>query len=295
MRFSDPRGRYLRPRKNALTHPEALFIGGACGGAVRVAVGPMLGSIALATSNLWESQEMSAEIIVERLFGLLVAGDRPGARRVVAEQLNTGASPEQVLTEVYWPVYELLNELSRSDKISQLAHHTAVRLLRVLVDSTSARMLESAPQNGRSVFACCAEDEQGELGAQMAVDLLESSGFRVTFAGGGVPTDEIQAAVQERRPDVLLMFCSSPSNLPDIRRLIDDLHDIGSCPHTQIAVGGGVFNRAEGLAEEIGADVWAEDPLELVDVLVHEPQQRAPEDQRTVGRGKTTPARRQAA
>ena len=240
---------------------------------------------------------MSAEIIVERLFGALVAGDRPGARAIVTEQLESGAAPEQVLTEVFWPAYELLNKLSRADQISHLAQNTALRLLRVLVDATSAQMLAGAAPNGRSVFACCAEDEQGELGAQMAVDLLESAGFRVTFAGGGVPTDEVRAAVQENRPDVLLMFCSSPSNLPDIRRLIDELHEIGSCPHTQIAVGGGVFNRAEGLAEEIGADVWAEDPLELVDVLIHEPEQRATEDQRTVGRGKTTTtgARRQAA
>ena len=53
------------------------------------------------------------------------------------------------------------------------------------------------------------------------------------------------------------------------------LLEIGACPHLQIVVGGGVFNRADGLAEEIGADLWACSPIELVDVLTENPAHRA--------------------
>jgi hypothetical protein len=49
-------------------------------------------------------------------------------------------------------------------------------------------------------------------------------------------------------------------------------------------VGGGVFNRAEGLAEEIGADLWAKDPTQLLERLAGEPERRATPEQRTVGR-----------
>ena len=66
--------------------------------------------------------------------------------------------------------------------------------------------------------------------------------------------------------------------------LIDTIREINATPDLQIIVGGGVFNRAEGLAEEIGADLWAQDPVELVDLMIHEPGQRATEEQRTVGR-----------
>ena len=61
-----------------------------------------------------------------------------------------------------------------------------------------------------------------------------------------------------------------------------------------IVVGGGVFNRAYGLAEEIGADLWAGDPLELVQVMNECPQRRMTGSQRTVGR-KRRPASRVAA
>ncbi|MEO1583601.1 MAG: B12-binding domain-containing protein [Planctomycetota bacterium] len=220
---------------------------------------------------------------VERFFETLIAGDRVASREVVNEYLSGGAAPEDLLIELYWPTYEMVQKLHRSDKLTNLAHHYATRLLRVLVDQTAARF-QFEPSVNRRVLAFCGPSDPDELAGQMAVDLLEMSGLTVKFAGGGIPRDEILSQVHEERPDVLLLFGSAPGDLPEIRLLIDTIREIGACHKTQIAVGGGVFNRAEGLAEEIGADIWATDPLELAHVLIEEPDQRATADQRTVGR-----------
>ncbi|MEM9082333.1 MAG: hypothetical protein AAGB34_01970, partial [Planctomycetota bacterium] len=64
-----------------------------------------------------------------------------------------------------------------------------------------------------------------------------------------------------------------------------------ACRQTQVVVGGGVFNRAEGLAEEIGADLWGEDPMDVIQAIVDEPECRMSQDQRTVGKGKQLPGR----
>ena len=136
------------------------------------------------------------------------------------------------------------------------------------------------------MFALCGPSEAEELGAQMAVDLIEAAGFDICFAGGGIANDEVLGRVHEESPDVLLMFSSAAQDLPNIRAMIDQLHEIGACPNLQIAVGGGVFNRAEGLAEEIGADVYGTSPLEMVDILIHDAEGRAGLAQRTVGRNR---------
>lgn len=232
---------------------------------------------------------MSAEILTERLFEAIIEGNRDAARRVLDEQHKAGVNPEMIVTDLCWPVYELVENMHRQDRLTTLAYNMATRMLRTIVDQASRDLLawSGAARNGRTVFACCGPTESSELGAQMAVDLLEASGFRVRFAGGAVPADEVQETVQSSRPDVLLMFCSEPRDLPEIRRLIDTLHEVGACPHTQIAVGGGVFNRADGLAEEIGADIWATHPLELVEILLDDAETRATPDQRTVGQVRT--------
>ncbi|MEM1331111.1 MAG: cobalamin-dependent protein [Planctomycetota bacterium] len=220
---------------------------------------------------------------IERLFEVLINGDRRGAQAVIEDALEIGLSPADLVAELFWPAYENLDKLYRKDQLTKLCYHLGTRLLRVLVDQNAAR-LEATGDAHRKVFAVCGPTDADELGAQMAVDLLESNGFAMTYAGGSIPNDEVLAQLHEDQPDVLLMFASAPSDLPSIRQLIDTIREIGACDKIQIVVGGGVFNRAEGLAEEIGADLWASDPLELVDVMVHEPERRAEVNQRTVGR-----------
>lgn len=226
---------------------------------------------------------MKSEQVIDRFFETLIAGDRPAARAAVAEARKSGSDPQTMIDELFWPTYQMIDRLFRSDQLASLNHHMAVRLLRVLVDQNAAH-LNCTASRGRSVFAVCGPNEGEELAAQMALDVLEGNGFGVTFAGSKIANDEVLARVNEEKPDVLLLFASASEDLPLIRQLIDMIREIGSCPNMQIAVGGGVFNRADGLAEEIGADAWASSPMELVDVLVNEPSRRAVAAQRTVGR-----------
>ncbi len=223
------------------------------------------------------------ELTRETFFNILVAGDRPAARSLVSRLLDEGVSPAELIEDLYWPMHEHLNKLRKCDQISTLAEHTASRLLRILVDQNAARLTMNATR-GRSVYAFCGPSEIEEMGAQMAVDMLEAHGFSVRFGGGGIANDEVLSLVQTQKPDVLLLFSSAPADLPNIRELIDKLQEIGACPDIQIAVGGGVFNRATGLAEEIGADLWAYSPMEVVEALVEEPARRAEANQRTVGK-----------
>jgi methanogenic corrinoid protein MtbC1 len=130
----------------------------------------------------------------------------------------------------------------------------------------------------------CGPNEPNELAGQMAADMLEANGYEVIFAGGGVANDEIIKTIGQIKPAILAVFSSIPQDLPHVRMMIDDLHDMGVCPEVQIVVGGGVYNRAEGLAEEIGADLWALSPSSLAETINACPDQRMDADQRTVGR-----------
>jgi methanogenic corrinoid protein MtbC1 len=229
---------------------------------------------------------MNAETLTLRLFEALIDGDRRTARSILADQFDSNVDPETIYVDLLWPTHEMIERLFRSDQLSVMAHNMATRLLRVLVDQAAGMLITDSSLPKRRVLAMCGANEQSELGAQMAVDLLEANGMEVCFAGGGVANDEVLARVNETKPDVLVWFSSVPTDLPDIRAMIDHLHEIDACPDIQIAVGGGVFSRADGLAEEIGADLWADHPLEMAETLIHDAAHRAPVDQRTVGRTK---------
>ncbi len=241
---------------------------------------------------------MSQHILIDRMFDALIDGDRDGARAILAEVQRQDTPADRIITDLFWPVYERIETLHRNDQISTLARHLATRLLRVLADQTAARLSRTQP-NGSTIFAVSGPTDPDELAAQMAVDLLEAHGYTVTFAGAGVATDEILARIQDTHPDHLLIFASAPRDLPEIRRLIDTLGEINA--HTQpaerpqIVVGAGVFRRAEGLAAEIGADLWADSPAALLQEIAARPHQRARPTQRTVGRNRPATAKSNAA
>ncbi len=222
-------------------------------------------------------------VLLERFFNSLISGDRPGARQIVHEAIDAGCDAEAILSNLFWPTLESVQQLHRRDQLSALSHHYATRLLRQLVDQNQLR-LDQKPRRDQKVLLVSGEDDAEELAAQMAADLLEADGYTVFFAGGGVANDEIVEQLGDLQADKLVIFGAIPPTVPYTRLLIDRLHDIGVCPKLQIIVGGGVFNRAEGLAEEIGADLWAATPSELIEVMQEKPRRRMTGDQRTVGR-----------
>ncbi len=228
---------------------------------------------------------MNTQAMVERLFPMLITGDRNGARSTVQEWLGEGLVSEALTQEVYWPLLELVDDLFRRDQLTTLSHHYATRLLRSLVDQAQANYRQK-DRCGRTMMLFCGGTEADDLAAQMVADLAEADGYEVSFGGGGIAYDELLGAVQEQQPDVLLMFSSAASDAPNIRRLIDTIRSIGACPDTQIAVGGGVFTRAQGLAEEIGADLWSNSPADMIARMNAEPTRRATADQRTVGQSR---------
>ena len=206
------------------------------------------------------------ESIVESLLPTLLQGDRATVRTQVARALATGLPAEQFTEQVAWPIHESLHKLHRHDQIERLSFNYATRLLRSVVDQVQLGYRRHQ-RNGRSVMLFCGAGENEDLGGQMAADLLEAAGYDVLFAGGGVARDEILEETQRRGPDFLVLFASSAADAPTIRSIIDQVRDVGADPGLEIVVGGGVFNRADGLAEAIGATRFARTPLELVKVL----------------------------
>ena len=221
--------------------------------------------------------------LAPRYAEALVAGDRQAARQIVRQALENGAAAGDLLNELVWPTMEMLQELFREDRVGVGGLNMATRLNRSITDQLCAA-LPRAEANGRTALVFCGADEPEELGGQICADLFESAGWTVKFVGGGVPEDEVLNLIGTVRPDLLVMFGTLPAGVPAVRKLIDYLRDVNACPDMQVMCCGGIYKRAEGLAEEIGADLFAPDAAEAVRVADEQRGRRATVDQQTVGR-----------
>ena len=212
----------------------------------------------------------------------LLAGDRTVARLII-ERAEAACGAYDLLTQLVWPTMETIQELYKDDRITVTQLNLATRLNRSITDQLCGK-LDRKADNGKKVLIFCGNDEPEELGGQICAELFESEGYCVKFAGGGVPDDEVLKLIGDVRPDLLVMFATRPSGVPAVRKLIDYLREVNSCPEMQIMCCGGIYKRAEGLSEEIGADLYAPDAVDAVKVAAEHPTKRASVEQQTVGR-----------
>jgi methanogenic corrinoid protein MtbC1 len=155
---------------------------------------------------------MNLESTVEQLFHLLVSGDRRRVQAFVATLGERGIPAERLANDVYWPVHEMLVKLFKHAQISRLSYNYATRALRQVAHQGAAAYVRSDTTRGR-VLMMCGPTEGEELGAQIAVDLLEAAGYEVFFGGAGVANDEVLAELTDTKPHTLVMWASAASDV----------------------------------------------------------------------------------
>ncbi|MFW6066232.1 MAG: cobalamin B12-binding domain-containing protein [Planctomycetota bacterium] len=203
---------------------------------------------------------------IEHVF----AGKRCEARELIYAAQDRGVPARKLLQKVVWPAMEQVERLYREDELPRISEHMATRINRMIADQLHG-MLAREPKNGRRMVVLCGDGESEELGAQIVADLFEAEGWTVWFLGSGVPNDEVLEFLGKRTPDVLCIHGTRPPEVPGVRNLISLIREVGICPDMQVMVVGGVFNRAEGLAEEIRADVYATDCCEALKSVEEHP------------------------
>lgn len=221
---------------------------------------------------------------LERYLKALLTGDRAQSRSIIEETLQSGMTASRVYMDVIWPIMIEIERLRKNDIIDTAQEAMATRINRTIVDQLQNK-LPRVESKSRQIVICSALDENSELGAQMIADLFESAGWNVRFLGGTVNNDDIIEFVHSYTPDVLLVYGIGPKRAPEVRHLIDTIREINAWPDMKIMLSGGIFDRAEGLWEEIGADLYAPNPEEAVKVA-SAGQQEIKKPTRTINRRK---------
>jgi methanogenic corrinoid protein MtbC1 len=197
--------------------------------------------------------------------------------------MQTGTPAAGVYLEVIWPIMCEIDRLLRAETITPAQEHLATRINRTIVDQLQNK-LPRKEQKEKTVVICCPDMELQELGAQITADLFESDGWDVRFLGGGLTNDDLLAYANEIGPDILLIYGTEPRQAPAVRQLIDIIKDVNAWPDMKVMVSGGLFNRAEGLWEEIGADMFAPNAAEAIQLADN--VKPAPKPEATINRRK---------
>ncbi|MCP4374558.1 MAG: hypothetical protein GY794_00040 [bacterium] len=200
----------------------------------------------------------------------LFSGKRCEARELIFAAQDRGISASKLLKSVIWPAMEQVDRLYRDNHLSRIAEHMATRINRMIADQLNG-MLARKPKNGKRMVVICGKGESEELGAQITSDLFEAEGWSVWFVGAGVANDEVLELTGTIQPDILTVYGVQAVDVPSVRKLIELIREVDPCDNMQVLVAGGVFNRADGLADEIRADLYAGDAAAALKTVAKHP------------------------
>lgn len=239
----------------------------------------------------WRRPPMSEPLLVRYLQPLL-AGRRAECFELIQDALTQGKEPEKIAFDVIWPAMAQVDRLFRDDRIDIAINNMACRINRTITDQVQAYLPKTTP-HGRRIIIACSDDEREAIGGQMLADLFQAAGWEVYLLSAAIPDDEMLKLVGHLRPEVLMIYGTQPPDVPNVRRFVELIREIGVCPSMNIVASGGVFNRVDGLWQEVGADAFVGQPREVVGAVL-ELSPRVP-GQRKIGIVKKRRRRRKVA
>ncbi|MCU0259426.1 MAG: cobalamin-dependent protein [Ilumatobacteraceae bacterium] len=204
---------------------------------------------------------------LERYTAAALRGSRLDAADIAAEQLTSAGDlghPVDLIGRLLAPSQRLVGERWANQLCSVGEEHAATFVTESVLASLAVGF-EPEPTHGTIVVAC-AEGEWHSLPARMAAELLICSGWRVIYLGPATPAAQLRSYLAGVDVDAVGISATITANLPGAARSVAVARKLG----LPVVVGGRALGESDHRARALGADGWAADladGLDLDDVL----------------------------
>jgi methanogenic corrinoid protein MtbC1 len=200
----------------------------------------------------------------------LLAGSRRDAAAIVTNALDGGMSARDVYRRIFEPAQHEIGRLWQLNRISVAQEHFCTAATQHIMTQLYGRIFEGERRDRRAV-AMCVGGELHEIGLRIVSDLLELDGWETFYLGASVPPASAVKMCVERRAHVLLVSATLPPHLDTVAEVVRLFRGDAALADAKIVVGGGAFRTGPGLWRTLGADgyaVNADDCIELLGRLV---------------------------
>ena len=215
-----------------------------------------------------KSLENSYSLIADAYLKALLETDRGGAREIITAALANGLSIRDLYLRVFQPVQYEVGRLWLLNKVSVVEEHFCTAATQTIMSELYSQIISSR-RVGKTLLAACVGPELHEIGMRMVADFFEMEGWDTYYIGAGTSHDQILAALEQRKPDLLALSATMTYHVPMVQELIAAIRNSSPSPVFRIMVGGQPFNASPDLWRTMGADCWAADAEEAVQVARH--------------------------
>ncbi|HYO78079.1 MAG TPA: cobalamin-dependent protein [Thermoanaerobaculia bacterium] len=205
--------------------------------------------------------------LASEYLNALLRGSRADAMKAVTTAVESGTPIRDVYREVFEPVQQEIGRLWQMNQITVAQEHYCTAATQHIMTQLYGHVFGGDKHEGRAV-AMCVGGELHEIGLRIITDLLELQGWQTWYLGASVPPIAAVQLCVDQKADVLLVSATLPPHLATVGEVIRAFRARAELAHAKVIVGGRAFLNTPELWRRIGADGYAanaDDCLELLE------------------------------
>jgi MerR family transcriptional regulator, light-induced transcriptional regulator len=195
----------------------------------------------------------------------LLQGDRRAASQLILKAVKNGVSIQDIYLHVFQNTQREVGRLWQINQISVAQEHFCTAATQMVISQLYPYIFTSR-KNNRCLVATCVGDELHELGMRMVADFFEMGGWDTYFLGANTPAESVISAIVERKAKAVAISATLPVHLSKVSELIHRIRSNRQSSGVKILVGGYPFNLSRELWKTVGADGYAPDALQAIQV-----------------------------
>lgn len=211
-----------------------------------------------------ETSTAHAELAGAYLQAVL-AGERTVAGTLIKDAIAGGVSLRDIYLHVFQPAQHEIGRRWQRNEISVADEHLATAITQAIM-SQLYPLLFSGPRKARTFVSACVGGELHEIGARMVADFFEMDGWNTYYLGANTPVEGIVKTICERNAHVAGISVTISYNLGAAEQVIREIRRDARCSKTKVIVGGYPFRVAPELWKTLGADGYAADAQEAIEL-----------------------------
>jgi 5-methyltetrahydrofolate--homocysteine methyltransferase len=190
-------------------------------------------------------------------------GDREAVVADVSEALEAGQSPREILADGLVPGLRQLGQMFKDGQAYLPEILISVRAMNAGLEILQPLLAGDLPPSKGVVVLGTVEGDLHDIGKRLVGMLLRGNGFHVVDLGVDVNARAFADAVAEHQADIVALSALLTTTTPQFGDVLDALTARGLRGTVRVMVGGAPVSQA--LADEIGADGYADDCILAVD------------------------------
>jgi len=212
------------------------------------------------------SAENHLSPFAQNYLNSLLRGDRNTALSMVMNDVKSGRPIKDIYLTVFQPVQYEIGRLWQTNKISVAQEHYCTGATQLIM-SQLYPYLFTGEKKDRKMVMTCVPGELHELGARMVTDFFEMNGWDTYYLGANMPAESVVNYLIETKPQCLAISATMTHHVNAVESLIKSIRETKESPEDmKILVGGFPFKVAEGLWKTVGADGFAPNAADAIEI-----------------------------